>query len=66
MDLAFRCLSGIGLRNWILSKKAFKPPEQANYEFHTENGKLKMMTLSDPKDDKSARVPAENFLQNDP
>jgi hypothetical protein len=30
------------------------------------NGKLKMMTLSDPADDKSTKVPAENFLEETP
>jgi hypothetical protein len=62
MDLGFRFLSGIGLRNVVLGKLAFKPPATQNYEIIKENGKLKMMTLSDPKNDESAKVPAETYL----
>ena len=66
MDLAFRCLTGVGLRNVILGKMAFKQPDKQNYEFYADNGKLRMMTLSDSKNDDSVKVPAENFFQDKP
>ena len=67
MDCIFRTLSSIGLRDTILNQFAFEQPSTVNYKFYTsQSNKLKMKTLSDPKNDKSDQIPAEAFFQDLP
>ena len=67
MDFGFRFASCLGLRDTILKSKAFEPPNQPNYEFYKDTqGTLRMMTLSDPKDDQSIKIKAEDLISDSP